>query len=276
MINSFSIDFLRLDPNEIGTIPGEIEYIHSAKNESGTAYPSYERVSLLLRLPRLLGTKRVEISVYDETCSKRIAGYAADYLDTTGIYDEYKAVIKAGSLPVGLYFFNIEAEGYTKIYGYKSADGIVFKTAPHDLPLFQLSVCDFKYAPPTDKYGGVIYHIFVDRFFRYGDVKCREDAILVDDWFAEIPEYPEYSGAFIKNNYFYGGTLFGVEKKLEYLSSLGVNTVYLSPIFEAYSNHKYDTGDYSKVDEMFGGDKALRKLVDKAKKLGIGIRQTAN
>lgn len=271
MTNSFSLDFLRLDPNEAGAITGEIEYIHSAKNESGTAYLSYEGVSLLLRLPRLLGAKSVAITVYDEAKRGRIGNYKGNYLDTTGIYDEYKVAIKAGELPVGLYFFNIEIEGYTRIFGYKSKDGIIFKATPDDLPPFQFSVCDFKYAPPTNKYGGVIYHVFVDRFFKYGNVKCREDAVLVDDWFADIPEYPAYPGAFLKNNYFYGGTLYGVEKKLEYLSSLGVNTIYLSPIFEAYSNHKYDTGDYSKVDEMFGGDEAFRSLIKKAKKLGIGI-----
>ena len=117
----------------------------------------------------------------------------------------------------------------------------------------------------------MIYHVFVDRFFKYGDVKSREDAVIIDDWSAEIPEYPEYPGAFLKNNYFYGGTLYGVTKKLKYLASLGVNTIYLSPVFEAYSNHKYDTGDYSKIDEMFGGEKAFCKLIKEAKNLGIGI-----
>ena len=47
--------------------------------------------------------------------------------------------------------------------------------------------------------------------------------------------------------------------------------IYLSPVFEAYSNHKYDTGDYMKVDAMFGGDAALSYLIEEAKKRGIGI-----
>jgi len=271
MVNSFPLDFLRIDPNEIGLAFGEIRYIHSKKNDSGTAYPSNEGVSLLLRLPRTLGIKTASISVYDETCKMLIAKFDACYYDTDLTFDEYKVTIKSGTLPVGLYFFAIEAEGYTSIFGYKSSDGIVFKTKQEDLPLFQLSVCNFKYDAPKQKYGGVIYHVFVDRFFKYGDVKSREDAVIIDDWSAEIPEYPEYPGAFLKNNYFYGGTLYGVTKKLKYLASLGVNTIYLSPVFEAYSNHKYDTGDYSKIDEMFGGEKAFCKLIKEAKKLGIGI-----
>ncbi len=271
MANSFSLDFLRINPSEIGLIPGEIRYIHSKKNDSGTAYPSNEGVSLLLHLPRTLGVKKASITVYDHSCKNRIGKFTARYFDTERTFDEYKITISAKTLPIGLYFFSIEAEGYTKIFGYKSTDGVVFKNKREDLPLFQFSVCDFKYAAPQHKYGGVIYHVFVDRFFKYGDVKSREDAIMIDDWGAEIPEYPAYPGAFLKNNYFYGGTLYGVTKKLKYLASLGVNTIYLSPIFEAYSNHKYDTGDYTKIDEMFGGEKAFRELIKAAKKLGIGI-----
>ncbi len=271
MVNSFSLDFLRIDLNEVESIRGEVEYIHSAKNESGTAYPLHEGVSLLLRLPRTLGVKQCGIAVYDEACRERVAQINAEYVDTLGSYDTYKASIKAGTLSVGLYFFRIEAEGYARIFGHKSAESIVFTSKRDDLPMFQLSICDFKYAPPTKKYGGVIYHVFVDRFFKYGDVPVRDDAIAVEDWYSDIPEYPEYPGAFLKNNYFYGGTLYGITKKLKYLSSLGVNTIYLSPIFEAYSNHKYDTADYSRVDEMFGGDQAFAELIKQAKRLGIGI-----
>jgi glycosidase len=53
---------------------------------------------------------------------------------------------------------------------------------------------------------------------------------------------------------FFGGNLRGIEEKLDYLQALGVGCIYLSPIFEAYSNHKYDTGDYMKIDAMFGGE----------------------
>ena len=61
MVNSFSLDFLRIDPCEIGSIRGELEYIHTDKKESGTAYPLHDGVSLLLRLPRALGTRESEL-----------------------------------------------------------------------------------------------------------------------------------------------------------------------------------------------------------------------
>ncbi len=60
------------------------------------------------------------------------------------------------------------------------------------------------------------------------------------------------------NNDFFGGDLAGIIEKLDYLKKLGVNTLYINPIFEAGSNHKYDTADYLKVDDSFGTNDGLR------------------
>ncbi len=70
---------------------------------------------------------------------------------------------------------------------------------------------------------------------------------------------------------FFGGTLEGVREKLLYLKSLGVSAIYLNPIFEAASNHKYDTADYKKIDMSFGDEASFEKLVTSAKSLGIHI-----
>jgi glycosidase len=120
--------------------------------------------------------------------------------------------------------------------------------------------------------GRIMYHIFVDRFAK-GSVSCpvREDAEINPDWDNGIMQFPEKAGDELSNNMFFGGTLWGVAEKLDYLKSLGVGVIYLSPIFEAYSNHKYDTGNYLKVDEMFGGDEAFENLVKKAAELDIKI-----
>ena len=81
-----------------------------------------------------------------------------------------------------------------------------------------------------------------------------------------VAEYPEYPGAPIYNNTFYGGTLWGVVEKLDYIKSLGVTAIYLSPIFRAFSNHKYDTADYLSVDPIFGGEEAFVALIGACKK----------
>ena len=136
----------------------------------------------------------------------------------------------------------------------------------------RLLVCDEQYASPDWLDGGIIYHIFVDRFNKGSKpVPVRDDAVMLSDWYNDVPEYPEKPGDFLPNNTFFGGTLWGVAEKLDYLEELGVKCIYLSPVFKAYSNHKYDTGDYMQVDGMFGGDAALKNLFEKASEKGIGV-----
>ena len=118
---------------------------------------------------------------------------------------------------------------------------------------------------------GIIYHVFVDRFKRSGRCDLKDGAILNDDWDNGIPQFAEYPGAHLENNMFFGGDLWGVIEKLDYIAKLGTKTIYLSPVFDAYSNHKYDGGDYLTVDSMFGGDEALSELCNAARMRGIEI-----
>ncbi len=119
--------------------------------------------------------------------------------------------------------------------------------------------------------GGVIYHVFVDRFYPSGRAKAKAGTVLNPDWDEGIPQYAENPGDDLPNNEFFGGDLFGVAEKMDYIASLGTTCLYLSPVFEAASNHKYDTGDYGKIDEMFGGEKGLDALLKAAKKKGIRV-----
>ncbi len=134
---------------------------------------------------------------------------------------------------------------------------------------FQLTV--YRDVLPPERFAGrIMYQIFVDRFCK-GSVKVpvREDAVMDDDWYEGIPPYYRPGDEKFENNTFFGGTLWGVIEKLDYLKSLGVGILYLNPIFTAFSNHKYDTGDYMSVDSMFGGDEALKTLLDECHKRDI-------
>ena len=75
----------------------------------------------------------------------------------------------------------------------------------------------------------------------------------------------------IENCDFYGGNLKGIEKKLDYLSDLGVKVIYLNPIFKAYSNHRYDTADYMKIDEALGTEEDFKSLCCEAHRRGMKI-----
>ena len=118
--------------------------------------------------------------------------------------------------------------------------------------------------------GGLIYHIFVDRFNRGPKLNLRAGAVYREDWGA-CPYYLPDEKGIVHNNDFFGGDLYGIIEKLPYLEQLGVTCIYLSPVFEAMSNHKYDTGDFMKIDKAFGGDKAFVKLCKEAKKVGIKV-----
>ncbi|HBD64196.1 MAG TPA: alpha-glycosidase [Clostridiales bacterium] len=139
---------------------------------------------------------------------------------------------------------------------------------------YELIIHSTDYSTPKWISGGIIYHIFVDRFYRTTALKKPHPANsaieIRNDW-GGTPHYlPDENGK-IKNNDFFGGNLKGIEEKLPYLSELGVTVLYLSPIFDAYSNHKYDTGDYFTIDPMFGDENSLTDLCSHAEKLGIHI-----
>lgn len=118
--------------------------------------------------------------------------------------------------------------------------------------------------------GGVIYHIFVDRFRRGGVDYRKPSAVHRDDW-GGTPYYLPDENGIVKNDDFFSGDIYGIIEKLTYLQGLGVTCIYLSPVFEAASNHKYDTGDFMKIDPGFGGDEAFEKLCIEAKEVGIRI-----
>ncbi|HAN20528.1 MAG: hypothetical protein A2Y15_06015 [Clostridiales bacterium GWF2_36_10] len=170
----------------------------------------------------------------------------------------------------GLFFYHFEAETKNGRV-YTCTDGVNCSLEKYFCNEWQMLIYNEEYNPPSWLDGGVIYQIFVDRFAIGEKIFKKADAVYNDYWDNGIPEFPEKQGDEFPNNTHFGGNLYGVAEKLDYLSELGITCIYLNPIFEAYSNHKYDTGDYLKVDEAFGGDIALEHLLKKASEKGISI-----
>lgn len=139
-----------------------------------------------------------------------------------------------------------------------------------NLVSWQIMVYDKQYRTPDWMKGGVMYQIFPDRFYKAGDLPIAQGKILRDDW-GGLPNYRPNEFGKVLNNDFFGGNLAGITEKLDYLHDLGVTVIYLNPIFEAYSNHRYDTGDYLKIDPLLGETKDLDNLVSEAKARGIHI-----
>ena len=135
---------------------------------------------------------------------------------------------------------------------------------------WQLTVTSEAYAPSSLD-GGVMYEIMPDRFFIGGErLKTKSYAKYRNDW-GGVPEYRCDKDGKVENVDFFGGNLKGITKKLTYLKNLGVTCICLTPIFEAHSNHKYDAGNYMRVDGDFGTIDDLKDLIKKADKRGIKV-----
>ncbi len=118
--------------------------------------------------------------------------------------------------------------------------------------------------------GKIMYHIFVDRFNRTKKpLKLMKNRTIHSLWTEDIVVGPDNNGRW--NTDFYGGSIQGIIEKLDYIKSLGVSIIYLSPIFYAQSNHRYDTSDYENIDPYIGTNNDLKKLCDKAHRRGIKI-----
>lgn len=178
----------------------------------------------------------------------------------------------------GLLWYDFIAEGHDQtLYYTNSADklgGVGETKEAIDSNSYQITVYDKNYRVPHWFCDQIMYQIFPDRFYGYHEgaiQKKREEYIIHDNWYAPISfnRHPYEDGPAC--NDFYGGNLKGIEKKLPYLKELGVSVIYLNPIFDAYSNHKYDTADYKKIDPMFGTEQDFKDLCAAAKEQGISI-----
>lgn len=169
----------------------------------------------------------------------------------------------------GLYFYHYVVNTEEKQYRIGSDEDLnALLGKGHD---WQLTVYSEDYKEPEWLNGGLMYQIFVDRFNIGGErKKTKQGVVYRDDW-GGCPEFRATKEGKILNNDFFGGNIKGITKKLAYLKGLGVTCIYMNPIFEARSNHKYDTGNYRKVDPDFGTADDLKELIKKAAKKGIRI-----
>jgi glycosidase len=150
---------------------------------------------------------------------------------------------------------------------------------------WQLSVYDPGFQTPDWMKNGVVYQIFPDRFrdadtsndtsagtFFYDEVGGTIVRSGGSDWNTPICDPRDPSDCFNDySNNFYGGDLQGIIDRLDYLDALGVTVIYLNPIFESPSNHKYDTTDYSLIDDNFGSLATFQTLADEAHARGMRL-----
>lgn len=258
----------------------DIKFFHDSQNSfyrsPSSAVPCSQDISLRFKIcDPGVKVDRVVLRLWGDGCVKEIN----DMDMQEGISGEriYQAEVNAPSSPCLLWYFFIIYSS-EKIYYYGNNPerlggvGRIYESQPDS---YQITVYKEGYNTPSWFKDSIMYQIMVDRFYNGNDdeeVKnYREDFFIHGSW-DDTPCY-KFSGCNDPglDKDFFGGNLRGIIKKLPYLKELGVSVIYLNPIFEAASNHKYNTGDYMKVDPMFGDEAILKELIGYAKDMGIFI-----
>jgi glycosidase len=212
-------------------------------------------------------------------------------------YDIWKTTLTMPSVPTVYYYkFKINRDQTNGFYSDDYVDdndnvhkdGTGTSTDGEPFASFQITVFDPNFQTPGWLQNANVYHIMPDRF-RNGDQSndyCRtgsttgcsvyygnQQAFTYNLWNTQICDprsqssgcYGEYS------NQFYGGDLLGVQNELDYLQSLGVDTIYMNPVFSARSYHRYDTDNYLHIDPALGGDGAFASLSTELSRRGMQV-----
>ena len=222
------------------------------------AAPSGTRVRFTLRPPCSAGFSRGFLTARWEFDGDRVTELALPWTGRDGAVDRFSGELDTAGY-VGLVWYTLRLEGI---------DGRTWQS-----PEFQLTVYDAEERVPGWFGEGVTYQIFPDRFRRLTvpDPAGMVGGRWVHQGWEEEPEYhPDHNGE-VRNRDFFGGSLAGIVEKLPYLKGLGVDTLYLCPIFEAAENHRYGAADYEKIDPMLGTGEDFAALCGGAHALGMRV-----
>ena len=232
------------------------------------------------------------IDVYDEEphgCSVRLwsdtRGERILQMERTEVPGgiRYQASVELDEPELLWYHFVFDhGDGRKSYYGARAGHvGGEGELSTSEPPSFQISVYRPRPVQPDWYRKGIVYQVFPDRFARGKDWRERAAASLaehrggpgrsiVEDWDAPVRYVRDAQGR-VSEWEFYGGTLQGIREKLGYLRDLGVTALYLNPIFEAASCHRYDTADFRRIDPMLGTEEDFRELCEDAEAHGIAV-----
>lgn len=235
-----------------------------------SAIATDEQCKFRIIVPRDCRCSCATLAITKDGENEDTAYYGMFWAGMCGDYHEYWELHFSATTP-GLYFYHFELDTpWGKSLIMNTGNGIGDFSAQGNE--FQQTVYDKNFKTPDFLKGGIIYQIFPDRFYHSGAEKKNMPSTRILRRWGETPYWKEEQMNGIWNNDYFGGDLKGIEEKLPYIADLGVNCIYINPIFEAHSNHRYDTADYEKIDPLLGTEEDLKSLCKTAKeKYGISI-----
>jgi cyclomaltodextrinase / maltogenic alpha-amylase / neopullulanase len=187
-------------------------------------------------------------------------------------YDLWRTVFTPKDIGVYNYVFLVKKGATSAWYGsslaFGGGVGVAYKANPKST--YSITSYDPNFKAVSWAANAVIYQIFPDRFFNgdpSNDSLNRSSPDCGGPTFVHASESENPTGSCD----FFGGDLQGIVDKLSYLKDLGINTLYLNPIFFAASNHKYDTADYYRIDPHFGALDTFNSLVQQAHAMGFHL-----
>ncbi len=217
-----------------------------------------DRVDVYLRIPRATPAPAILLRTYVDG-EQSLDPVQLDREDTRDRW--YRGVVTMHN-PVVNYRWLLQSGPA----GYRWLNG----TGVHDHDV--TDAADFRLSahprPPDWASDAVLYQVFPDRFARSTAAAERETPAwaIPQDW-----DDPVVGRGSETPCQLYGGDLDGIVEHLDHIASLGANTIYLTPVFPAQSNHRYDAAGFDRVDPVLGGDEALARLTDAAHARGMRV-----
>lgn len=219
-----------------------------------TDYGFVDEAKLIINQQK--GTNEKEIRMKYITTEKKMSIFACEILlENTGLHYFCIALIINGK----------------RIYIKNDIQHECASLTNDEMPYWTLTVYEKEFEVPEWAKGKLMYQIFPDRFFKSEKYQPELISTRVTKKWGEMPNWKPEADGDIHNNDYFMGNLKGIEEKLDYISGLGVEIIYLNPIFMSQSNHRYDTGDYEVVDPYLGTNEDLISLCNAAHERNMKI-----
>ncbi len=200
----------------------------------------------------------------------------------THVYGYYFEIVIAGKSGDKTYIYqnNRDSIYWTREKG-SGGIGQIEEKSMNSIRRFRQTIYRKDFKVPDWAPDVIYYYIFPERF-RNGDrsndpkpgtTRYQNKTVEFHKNWLDTPYKPKSGDGSddTYNNDFFGGDLTGIIEKLDYIKELGANAIYMTPVFHAASNHKYDTADYKNIDPHFGTNADFEKLTKEAAKRGIRV-----